>query len=326
VSTSTCPSVATHRYSDQNTVSASSSGTPSPALDVVDGEHAGAGKAKNHARDRKRHQKRRRIGRDTPPAPEYISLLSSSDAEEDNRPSKPAWQQPTQPGISHSRAGMPSENPSETTSSSQPLWVAQGLAGARRLARLATGDIRALEKASEDRISVDLISDEHRSTAPSSLVVSLGDVPLESIPSSPPTPQTPQTGRRGHRDRRAVTPEIRTPIIRETNLCPEQAELVDIILSGRNVFYTGSAGCGKSTVLKAFTRRLRDKGRQVDIVAPTGISALGVGGSTIFIYAGWNLASMKKSLDELRSDAHAKFTRKRLKSTDVLVIDEISSK
>ena len=34
-------------------------------------------------------------------------------------------------------------------------------------------------------------------------------------------------------------------------LCQEQIDLVDLILNGRNVFYTGSAGCGKSTVLSS---------------------------------------------------------------------------
>ena len=119
--------------------------------------------------------------------------------------------------------------------------------------------------------------------------------------------------------------QLRIPI-KEPSLCPEQAELVDIILSGRNVFYTGSAGCGKSTVLKAFTRKFRDRGLQVDIVAPTGISALGVGGSTTFVYAGWSLSSFKRPLNKVRAGAHGKHVRKRLKATDVLVIDEISSK
>ncbi|KAI1123716.1 hypothetical protein F5Y10DRAFT_46233 [Nemania abortiva] len=130
------------------------------------------------------------------------------------------------------------------------------------------------------------------------------------------------------RDPNGTCPEPpRVPLpAKELQLCPEQAELVDIIMSGRNVFYTGSAGCGKSTVLKAFTRRLQDQGLKVDIVAPTGISALGVGGSTTFVYAGWNLSSFKLPLDKLRGAAHRKFIRKRLRDTDVLVIDEISSK
>lgn len=57
-------------------------------------------------------------------------------------------------------------------------------------------------------------------------------------------------------------------------LCEEQQNLVDLICSGRNVFYTGSAGCGKSTVLKAFVGRLRAQGAIVKIVAPTGRAAL----------------------------------------------------
>jgi ATP-dependent DNA helicase PIF1 len=111
---------------------------------------------------------------------------------------------------------------------------------------------------------------------------------------------------------------------REPPLCAEQQELVDLILSGRNVFYTGSAGCGKSTVLKAFTKRLRDMGKKVNIIAPTGRAALQVNGSTTWTYAGWTPDSHKRTLDELRQQAHGKMVWKRLTSTDVLVIDEIS--
>jgi ATP-dependent DNA helicase PIF1 len=110
-------------------------------------------------------------------------------------------------------------------------------------------------------------------------------------------------------------------------------------MSGRNVFYTGSAGCGKSTVLKNFVGRLKaqlvtrsdDQGKpkreptQVDIIAPTGRAALDINGSTFWTYAGWNPDSMKRPLEELKDAAeHGKWVRKRLKATDVLVIDEIS--
>ncbi|KAK6866062.1 hypothetical protein PG995_002590 [Apiospora arundinis] len=114
------------------------------------------------------------------------------------------------------------------------------------------------------------------------------------------------------------------PVTVEPNLCPEQAALVDLICSGRNVFYTGSAGCGKSTVLKAFTKRLRDMGKKVHVVAPTGRAALQVNGSTTWTYAGWTPDSHKKPLQELQNNAHGKFVWKRFKKTDVLVIDEIS--
>lgn len=67
----------------------------------------------------------------------------------------------------------------------------------------------------------------------------------------------------------------------EPVLSDEQLRLVQLIESGRNVFYTGSAGTGKSTVLKAFVKSLREKGRRVHIIAPTGRAALGVNGTTV---------------------------------------------
>lgn len=110
----------------------------------------------------------------------------------------------------------------------------------------------------------------------------------------------------------------------EPVLCREQADLVELIVSGRNVFYTGSAGCGKSTVLKAFTHRLREMGKDVRIVAPTGRAALDINGSTTWTFAGWTPNHMKKSIAELEKNAHGKFVNRRLRATDVLVIDEIS--
>lgn len=107
-------------------------------------------------------------------------------------------------------------------------------------------------------------------------------------------------------------------------LCKEQQEVVDCILAGHNVFYTGSAGCGKSTVLKTFVPLLREKGKTVRIVAPTGKAALDINGSTTWTFAGWTPLHMKRSLKQLLKDAHGKFVRGRLCRTDVLVIDEIS--
>ena len=77
-------------------------------------------------------------------------------------------------------------------------------------------------------------------------------------------------------------------------------------MTGVNVFYTGSAGCGKSTVLKAFVKRLRDQGKKVDIVAPTGKAALNVNGITTWIYAGWSPNLLKGGLKALRAKAHEK--------------------
>ncbi|KAM3423828.1 ATP-dependent DNA helicase [Cercospora zeina] len=114
------------------------------------------------------------------------------------------------------------------------------------------------------------------------------------------------------------------PMQTEPQLCPEQQEVMDAILAGKNVFYTGSAGCGKSTVLKAFVPRLRALGKTVRIIAPTGKAALDINGSTTWTYAGWTPGHMKKPLEDLVKAAHGKFVAKRFRETDVLVIDEVS--
>lgn len=128
----------------------------------------------------------------------------------------------------------------------------------------------------------------------------------------------------------ALTPKFgppKAPLLtdEEPSLCPEQSALVDLIVQGHNVFYTGSAGCGKSTVLRAFVKRLTDKGKTVRIVAPTGRAALNVGGMTTWTFAGWTPDFHKKELQRLGKEAMwSSKVNKRLRETDVLVIDEIS--
>ncbi|KAF7563111.1 hypothetical protein G7046_g999 [Stylonectria norvegica] len=108
------------------------------------------------------------------------------------------------------------------------------------------------------------------------------------------------------------------------NLCKEQQDLVNLIVSGKNVFYTGSAGCGKSTVLKAAVEKLRQKGKSVYIVAPTGLAALQIHGRTTWSYMGWTPDDHRLSLQDLLGKGCRKTVRRRLEDTDVLVIDEIS--
>ena len=110
----------------------------------------------------------------------------------------------------------------------------------------------------------------------------------------------------------------------EPQLCDEQLELVELIMNGRNVFYTGSAGCGKSTVLRDFVARLKARRSKVCITAPTGKAALEVGGVTLYNYAGWTPDVFKKSIKKLEQNAHKRRNWKRINNTDVLIIDEIS--
>jgi GTPase SAR1 family protein len=52
---------------------------------------------------------------------------------------------------------------------------------------------------------------------------------------------------------------------------------------GRNVFLTGMAGTGKSTLLRRF---IGETLRKVDVTAPTGVAALNVGGMTVHRFCG----------------------------------------
>ena len=52
-----------------------------------------------------------------------------------------------------------------------------------------------------------------------------------------------------------------------------------------NVFLTGQAGTGKSTLLREFLSRVEGV-RDVAITAPTGIAALNVGGTTVHRWCG----------------------------------------
>ncbi|KAF5694436.1 atp-dependent dna helicase [Fusarium denticulatum] len=95
-------------------------------------------------------------------------------------------------------------------------------------------------------------------------------------------------------------------------------------MGGKNVFFTGSAGCGKSTVLKAAVEALRALGKQVDVIAPTGRAAIQVRGMSTWTYMGWTPDFHKYSLRKLKRTGFRTFVASRLKATKVLVIDEIS--
>ncbi len=50
------------------------------------------------------------------------------------------------------------------------------------------------------------------------------------------------------------------------------------MMSGRNIFLTGNAGTGKTTILREFRKRC---GKGCVFLAPTGIAAINVQGTTI---------------------------------------------
>jgi ATP-dependent DNA helicase PIF1 len=102
-----------------------------------------------------------------------------------------------------------------------------------------------------------------------------------------------------------------------------QAEALDILKLGHNVFLTGPAGSGKTFVLNKYINFLKDNYVEVGITASTGIAATHMGGTTIHSWTGMGIKDSltKGDLEELKS---RKYLRDRFERTQVLLIDEVS--
>ncbi|KAH8203566.1 hypothetical protein TruAng_002314 [Truncatella angustata] len=110
----------------------------------------------------------------------------------------------------------------------------------------------------------------------------------------------------------------------EPELCEEQRQAVAYALGGRNLFMTGSGGCGKSVVVRHIEKKFREMKKNVSIVAPTGVAALNISGTTTYSFLGWKPEDNAKPFGELGGKLWQKQSAKRLKDTNVLIIDEIS--
>lgn len=102
-----------------------------------------------------------------------------------------------------------------------------------------------------------------------------------------------------------------------------QAEAIRAAKQGESFLLTGSAGTGKSFVLKHVISVLRSMGKVVGVTASTGCAAVGIGGGTIHSLSGVGLGMdpIEKLVRKGHTDTRL---RKRLKPLDVLVIDEVS--
>ncbi len=97
----------------------------------------------------------------------------------------------------------------------------------------------------------------------------------------------------------------------------DQRHALLMMLEGENVFLTGEAGSGKTFVIDAF-REMR-KGK-IAVLAPTGIAALNIAGSTIHSFFHFPPRFL---LPDETPDMSPEFQRT-IAATDIIVIDEIS--
>lgn len=105
------------------------------------------------------------------------------------------------------------------------------------------------------------------------------------------------------------------------HLTDKQKFALECMLSGKNIFLTGPAGTGKTTIISLFKKMVTD--RFIGITSMTGISAILLGGSTMHSYLGIGLGvdSFEILFEKIRKNYKSKM--KWIK-TDVLIIDEIS--
>lgn len=102
-----------------------------------------------------------------------------------------------------------------------------------------------------------------------------------------------------------------------------QAEALEILKTGANVFLTGPAGSGKTHLLNAYTDFCRTNDLAVAVTASTGLAATHLNGRTIHSWAGIGLHD-ELTKAELKKIAGTPTVRKRVRETRVLIIDEIS--
>lgn len=120
------------------------------------------------------------------------------------------------------------------------------------------------------------------------------------------------------------------PTSKSIQLTAEQNAVVEMAMSGDNIFLTGAAGSGKTVTLLQIIERLKKKlndhnpkSPKVQVAAPTGLAALPLNGRTTYSVAGWKPDSFKQSLDKLLNSVK-KRTIKALRRLEVLIMEEIS--
>ena len=136
------------------------------------------------------------------------------------------------------------------------------------------------------------------------------------LPKNLPSKTTERLARKGIGKRRTSQKyfKVEKPKI---NISGETKEILNILeKTNNNIFLTGRAGTGKSTLLKYFRATTR---KNTVVVAPTGVAAINVQGQTIHSFFKFGI-----DITENKVKKHYGEKNKIYKKIDVLIIDEIS--
>lgn len=105
------------------------------------------------------------------------------------------------------------------------------------------------------------------------------------------------------------------------SITDEFADALERLHAGQNLFLTGKAGTGKSTLIRLFMGQVADE-RNLVVAAPTGIAALNVDGYTIHRLFSFGPSTTREEVEH--SGYYPGRFAKTLGGLDTLILDEAS--
>ena len=99
---------------------------------------------------------------------------------------------------------------------------------------------------------------------------------------------------------------------------------IDKLKSRQNVFLTGGAGVGKTTITRDVIQAYENDAKKVAKLASTGMAATLIGGQTLHSFFDLGIASSVEELESKGKFEVKKKVKKLIASIDLVVIDEIS--
>ncbi|MEJ2468610.1 MAG: AAA family ATPase [Campylobacterales bacterium] len=100
--------------------------------------------------------------------------------------------------------------------------------------------------------------------------------------------------------------------------------LIDSLTSGHNVFLTGGAGTGKTTLTRQVIAAYGSEGKKVAKLASTGMAAALIGGQTLHSFFDLGIADSEADLERRGKLVPKKKIVNLVRSMDLVIIDEIS--
>ena len=102
------------------------------------------------------------------------------------------------------------------------------------------------------------------------------------------------------------------------------SEITEKLQSKKNIFITGGAGVGKSTLTRRIIAAFESEGKKVAKLASTGMAATLIGGQTLHSFFDFGICDSLEELERQRKFEPKRKIVRLVRSMELIVIDEIS--